>query len=225
MLRGTTAEALPISERAMGVGTTESENAMSDRPDERLLLDAGHGDQRAFGVLVERHHRAIIQFAHRFLGTIGRDVAEDLAQEVFLSAWKSAATFKPRAKVSTWLFRIATNACLNYRRHSHLRRAASLEGDHEAEVSGPADRPADRERANLVRQAVADLPANQRAAIVLRHFHDFSYVEIAEVLETSVSAVESLLFRARRGLRATLTAARDHSSSPQVSPDLGAESL
>ena len=198
---------------------------MSDRPDEKLLLDAGRGDQRAFGVLVERHHRAIIQFAHRFLGDIGRDVADDLAQEVFLSAWKSAATFKPRAKVSTWLFRIATNACLNYRRRSRLRRTVALEDRREAEVPGPSDRPADHEHAGVVREAVADLPANQRAAIVLRHFHDFSYAEIAEVLETSVSAVESLLFRARRGLKETLTVARDNSAPPQVFPALGAESL
>ena len=198
---------------------------MSDHPDEKLLLDAGRGDQRAFGVLVERHHRAIIQFAHRFLGDIGRDVAEDVAQEVFLSAWKSAPTFKPRAKVSTWLFRIATNACLNYRRRSRLRRTVALEDQREADVPGPSDRPADHERAGVVREAVADLPANQRAAIVLRHFHDFSYAEIAEVLETSVSAVESLLFRARRGLRDTLTAARDNSASPQVFPAIGAESL
>jgi len=199
---------------------------MSNRRDEDLLQDAGGGDREAFGVLVERHHRAVMQFVHRFLGDIGRDTAEDLAQDVFLKAWKAASSFEPRAQAITWLLRIATNTCLNYRRGKRLRRAVSLDANTEADIpdrqAGPAAASQAREQADRVRRAIAELPPNQRAAIVLRHFHGLSYAEISDVLDVSVSAVESLLFRARRTLRVALA---ENETAPQVLPGLGAESL
>lgn len=190
--------------------------------DEELLLASGRGDREAFALLVERHQRAVIHFAHRFLATADRATAEDLAQQVFLGAWKYAATFQPRAKVKTWLFRIATNTCLNYRRHERTRLSAeSLEGSQRElpdDNSDAADRRlSDRERARQVRAAVATLPADQRVAIVLRHFHEFSYAEIAEIIGTTVSAVDALLHRARRSLRAEL-GAKKKEDSPQVIP-------
>jgi RNA polymerase sigma-70 factor (ECF subfamily) len=203
---------------------------MPEREDEDLLISAGQGDREAFGLLVERHHRAVVQFAYRFLGKVDRDTAEDLAQDVFLRAWKSAPSFQPRARVLTWLLRLTTNACLNYQRGRRLRRVISLQPDapgNDSELpSKPADAasPPDEDTAR-VRSAVAELPDSQRAAITLRHFHDFSYGEIAEVLETSVSAVESLLFRARKTLRGRLADLRNPAESPQVLPELGAESL
>ena len=201
---------------------------MPKRPDADLVLAAGRGDRDAFGEVVERHHRAVIQYVHRFLGTIGRDTAEDLAQDVFLRAWKASPSFEPRANVLTWLLRIAANLCLNYQRSSRLRRFISLDRSRGAEVAGPQAGPADtsetQEKAASVRRAVAQLPPNQRAAIVLRYFHDLAYAEIAEVLKTSVSAVESLLFRARRTLRGRLTDPKNPAASPQVLPELGVES-
>ena len=162
---------------------------------------------------------------HRYLGSIGRDTAEDLAQDVFLSAWKAAPSYEPRAKVRTWLLRMATNACLNYRRRGRLRRAVSLADEAHAEIAGEGPEPPDaaktRERATEVRQAVAALPPRQRAAIILRHFQGLAYAEIAEVLGISVSAVESMLFRARQTLRANLSTGQE---SPQVIRELGAES-
>jgi RNA polymerase sigma-70 factor (ECF subfamily) len=201
---------------------------MAESHDADLLLAAGRGDRLAFGALVERHHRAVVQYAYRFLGDVDRDTAEDLAQDVFLKAWRAASTFQPRAAVLTWLLRIATNTCLNYRRGSRLRRFLSLATGTPSEPpsvrTGPADGPAARaDQAARVRSAVARLPANQRAAVVLRHYHDLTYSDIAEVLETSVSAVESLLFRARRTLARTLSEERT-SEAPQDSPTLRAES-
>jgi len=201
---------------------------MPDRGDEELLLAAGAGDRAAFGLLVERHQRTVLQFVYRFLGAADRDEAEDLAQDAFANAWQAARSFRPRAKVLTWLLRITTNVCLNYRRSRRLRRTRSLEAGGVSDVPGLESPPADssslsRDEAVHIRVAVADLPPGQRAAIVLRHFHDLSYGEIAAVLEVSVSAVESLLFRARRSLGRSLAPIRD-SESPQVSSELGAES-
>ena len=81
---------------------------MPERSDEDLMLAAGRGDRAAFGVLVERHYRGMVHFAQRFLGDIARETAEDLVQDVFLKAWKTSRTFKPRAAVRTWLMRITT---------------------------------------------------------------------------------------------------------------------
>jgi RNA polymerase sigma-70 factor (ECF subfamily) len=194
---------------------------MPTRTDEELLLAAGRGDREAFGHLVKRHHRAIIHFAHRFLATADRATAEDLAQQVFLGAWKYAPNFQPRAKVLTWLFRIATNTCLNYRRSEGLRLTLPLDDQPGAEPEGRAGETADtlaetHERAQQVRAAVANLPPNQRAAILLRHFHEFSYTQIAEIMGTSVSAIDSLLHRARDVLRQEL-AERKSENSPQDS--------
>ncbi len=194
--------------------------------DNDLMLAAGQGDRGAFGILVERHHCAILQFASRFLATPDRGAAEDLAQDVFLAAWKAAPAFRPRAGVLTWLLRITTNMCINYRRDSRLRKAAALDGDGMPPSPGPdTDCPETQaiadERAEKVRMAIADLPPNQRAATLLRHFHGLSYGEVANVLDTSVPAVESLLFRARRTLQATL--ATENEPTPQVSPEARVE--
>ena len=202
---------------------------MPEAKDEELLIAAGQGDRTSFGILVERHHHTVIRFIYRFLGDRVEDTAEDLAQDVFLSAWKAAPAFRPKARVLTWLLRITTNACLNYQRTRRLRRTTSLGGDEMVDKSGPRCGPGEaravvREQVADIRRAIANLPPTQRAAIVLRHFHDLAYAEIAEALETSVSAAESLLFRARRTLRRTLAATKKL-ESPQVLPELGAESF
>ena len=199
---------------------------MQHSEDTNLLLAAGRGNRKAFGALVEHHQRAVVQFVYRFLGTTDLATAEDLAQDVFPAAWRRAPSFKPRAKVLTWLLRIATNTCLNHRRSDRLRKTVSLDGASVGEtIRAPSDSPDARiqadESAERVRAAVADLPENQQAAIILRHFHDLSDADIAVVLGVSVSAVESVLFRARQTLRATLQAAEGE-AAPQVSPPSGA---
>jgi len=147
--------------------------------------------------------------------------SEDITQDVFLRAWTACPSFTPRAKVLTWLLQIATNACLNYRRSMRLRRMFSL-GERDADRRAPmASDDAQEARAEAVRDAIARLPDAQRAAIILRHYHDLSYEDIAAALEVSVSSVESLLFRSRRKLRAILEGQAAVSSAPQVSPELG----
>ena len=214
---------------------------MAERSDEDLMLAAGRGDRAAFGILVERHYRGMVHFAQRFLGDIARETAEDIAQDVFLKAWKTSRTFKPRAAVRTWLMRITTNTCLDHRRRSRFRRAISLGSVSPSDLpvagqgveqrsslgcgSSPSWPAAESEAKELVapiRLAIGQLPFKQRAAIVLRHYHEFSYVQIAEVLEVSVPAVESLLFRARSSLREKLTSTKVE-QPPQVSRGLDAE--
>ena len=199
---------------------------MSQQCDEDLLLAAGRGDRQAFGRLVERHHRAVVQFIYRFLGDVDRNSAEDLAQDVFLKAWKGARSYRPRAKASTWLLRIARNTSLNYRRSHRLRRTLPLdEGDarNQATPNQVTDDTGARERAHDIQAMIASLPDRQRAAIILRHYQELVYSDIAAVLGISVSAVESLLFRARAALRDRLTVREADLNSPQVSPELRAE--
>ena len=194
---------------------------MAEMDDLELLLAAGRGDGEAFGRLAERHHRTVIHYVHRFLGRIDLATAEDIAQDVFLRAWTACPSFTPRAKVLTWLLQIATNACLNHRRGMRLRRMFSL-GDTDAAGSTPAGVPGGRDaQAEAVRDAIARLPDTQRAVIILRHYYDLSYTDIAAALEVSVSSVESLLFRSRRKLRAILEAESADPAAPQVSPELG----
>lgn len=189
------------------------------RSDRDLIRAAAQGDRTAFEILVAHHYHTVIQFTRRSLGNADGHTAEDLAQEVFLALWKSARSFRGEAKVMTWLIRTATNASLNHKRAARLRSAMWLGADGSAEDAAQTNPPETvalvGERADRVRKAVASLPVNQRAAILLRHFEGMSYAEIAEILNTSLSAVESLLFRAKRSLRAQL-AAED--------PDLSASS-
>lgn len=201
-------------------------NRIVGREDEDLMLAAGRGDRGAFGVLVQRHQRAIIQFVQPFLGVADRVAAEDLAQDVFLAAWRAAPSFRPRAKVQTWLLRIARNVSLNYCRSRRLRQTTPLDARATSGLAGPQSeqpdaRAIDAERDGRVREAISQLPVNQQAAMHLRHFHGLSYAEIADVLDTSLSAVESLLFRARRMLQATLDAEND--AGPQVQRAPGVE--
>jgi RNA polymerase sigma-70 factor (ECF subfamily) len=177
---------------------------MPQPTDAELLLAAGTGDADAFRTFVERHQFAVVQFAHRFLPRGDLDAAEDLAQDAFLSVWQAAPTFEPRAAVRTWLFRIVANACLNYRRSRRIRRTTPLPEGAEAGAGTPLAALEADESAGRLRDAVAELPPTQRTAVLLRYFHAAPCAEIAEILGLSDSAVESLLFRARRTLHRTL---------------------
>lgn len=189
---------------------------MPQPTDCELLLAAGRGDAEAFRTFVARHQVAVLQFAARYLAREDAHAADDLAQDAFLSAWQAAPTYEPRAAVRTWLFRIVANACLNYRRGRRLRRAAALPDDVPDQSSPQASKlEADEARVRL-HAAITRLPTTQRTAILLRYFHDAPCAEIAEILGLSVSAVEALLFRARRALHRTL---EKSSAAPQGGRD------
>jgi RNA polymerase sigma-70 factor (ECF subfamily) len=164
--------------------------------DTTLLLAAGRGDRQAFGEIVERHHRTVVHFIHRFLAIADRATAEDIAQDVFLAAWQAAPSFKPRAAVRTWLLRITANKCLNHKRARRRRPTVPLVTEPASPDAGDLEEDLSRQ----LRAAMADLAPRQRAAVLLRHAHGLAHADIAAVLETSPPVVKALLFRAHRRL-------------------------
>ncbi len=166
-----------------------------------LIKAIGAGDILAFEVLVKRYRDPVSNFIFKYMGD--RFGAEDIAQEVFLSVYRAASQFEPRGKVSTWIFKIAYNLSLNeVLRRSRFCPIADID-DHGFESAAPNDT-GRKELEEEVMDAVLHLPQKQRAALLLRVNEGLSYAEIAGILSTSISSVESLLFRARENLRKTL---------------------
>lgn len=178
--------------------------------DVALMLQAGKGEHGAFQELVERHQHAVIGTVAKMLG--GSSEAEDIAQQVFVRLWKSAPRYTPTAKFTTYLFTIARNLVFNETRKRQRRKTHSLEeqeDDWHQQISEPEESRPDAqllqgELKAAVDEAIAALPEKQRLAVVLRRYEQMPYEEIAEVLELSVSAVKSQLFRARTTLRESL---------------------
>jgi RNA polymerase sigma-70 factor (ECF subfamily) len=186
---------------------------MSLDDDAALLLAFQRGDEAAFRLLYERNARAMIAYCHRFVRDAAR--AEELAQDVFVKLYRAAHRYQPSARFKTFLYRVATNHCLNeVRRAEFTARAAGPVGedqrpDLDALPSDGATPLQQAEAAALERAVVAllgSLPEKQRAAFVLCRFEGMSYEEIAETLETSVSAVKSLIHRATVSAAAALAA-------------------
>ncbi|MEM9011539.1 MAG: RNA polymerase sigma factor [Pseudomonadota bacterium] len=170
--------------------------------DAALLALYAEGDMAAARTLTLRHAPRVLAQARRLL----RDEAEaeDVAQEAMLRLWRLAPNWRDEgAKVSTWLYRVVANLCTDRLRR---RRSVGLDAapEPEDEAPGPVERLRAAERAEAVQAAIARLPERQRTAIALRHFEGFGNADIAECLETSVEAVESLLARGRRALAAEL---------------------
>ena len=174
---------------------------MQALPDEDLVALSARGRHDAFEILVKRHQRKVAGLAYRFTGS--RADAEDLAQDVFISAWQAAARWRPEAKFATWLYRVTANACLNWKRRSRPALVESLDGRPAAGESAEATL-ARREEEAAVGAAVRALPANQRMALILRRFEGRSNREVAEAMDCSEGAVEGLLQRAYEGLREKL---------------------
>jgi RNA polymerase sigma-70 factor (ECF subfamily) len=161
----------------------------------------GGGDQRAYRGMVDLYLVSITRFAERILGNRGE--AEEVAQETFLALWTQAAGWKPTAKPKTWLYRIARNQCID-----RLRKRHPDAGDDLDQQTNAADRPSSelvrRETAAQIERALATLPERQRVAITLVHYEGLDGTEACEVLEISLTALESLLARGRRSLRERL---------------------
>lgn len=186
---------------------TDRLTALADL-DTQLMLQARDGNREAANTLIRRNFPRILRYVTRLVGN--HRPVEDLTQDVFLHALSHADRYQPTAKVSTWLYRIATNASLNYLNRAAVRRRAS------DPPNGPLETPDRHEptpyqRLNLdelkqqVAAALRELPPNQRVALTLFQYEDCSYEQIAAVLDVSVEAVRSLLLRARTTLRGRLT--------------------
>src|SRR3954468_5147767 len=181
-----------------------------DAEDVRLMQLAGAGDMAAFEQIVERHQRLVIGTVGRMLGMHAD--AEDIAQQVFVRGWKNASRYVPQAKFTTWLLKITRNLVFNELRRRSRHPQVPLQGETEEEERPLKDEHAVAPDASLlegelqqaVDAAIAALPETQRMAVILRRYEELSYEEIAGALDQSVSAVKSLLFRARTELRESL---------------------
>jgi RNA polymerase sigma-70 factor (ECF subfamily) len=175
-----------------------------DAADDRTLVDACLGGRReAFDIIVQRHQRHVYQLCYRFVGR--HEDASDLAQEVFVRAYRGLRGFKGQAAISTWLYRIGVNVCLNRvglksPRHESLDRA-----DHADQHSERADaRMLRGERAAEVREAIGRLPRKQRATLILRVYHELPHDQIAGILGSSVGATKANFFHALANLKKLL---------------------
>jgi len=179
-----------------------------DEENVRLMLRVRDGDVRAFEQLVDLHQNMVIGTACRMLGNL--EDAHDIAQQVFLRVWKSAPRYEPTAKFTTWLFTILRNLVFNETRRRSRRKEIPLEqesDDHApqqfADHTAPsADQITQQEELeSALDMAIAALPEKQRLAVVLRRHEELPYEQICEILQMSLPAVKSLLFRARAELR------------------------
>ena len=176
--------------------------------DVALMLRVKAGDHEAFRTLIERHQRAVINVIYRAIGDAWE--AEDLAQRVFIQIYRSASRYQPTAKFTTWMFTITHNAILNEHRRRSRHQAESLDADEsglrlaDARAADPASAVAERELQERIEAAIQELPEAQRVAVILCRFEGLAYEEIAQVLGCSVSAVKSLLHRARQTLKEQL---------------------
>jgi RNA polymerase sigma-70 factor (ECF subfamily) len=178
-------------------------------PGWEALARVAAGEADAFAVVVESHQERLLRLCERILGDV--EEARDAAQEVFLKAYRKAAEFRPQGQVYTWLYRIATNHCLNRLRRRRLVRFVRWEDPEERDAAAfdppahgadPETALAARRRWLETRRAIGRLPASQRAVLVLARFEGLSYRQIAEVLGITEGAVESRLFRAMRHIEA-----------------------
>ncbi|MFP4105852.1 MAG: RNA polymerase sigma factor [Phycisphaerae bacterium] len=178
------------------------------------MLRFQDGDDSAFEELVRKNTDKVHALIYRFLGRPGQ--VEDLTQEVFLRIYKTRDRYKPTAKFSTWLYRIAANLSFNVlrsraRKHPVTLEMASPDDDdsyyrdvEDEQIETPYNRMDENELSEKIAQAIDHLPENQRVAIVLNKYENKSYEEISKILQCSTMAVKSLLSRARANLRTSL---------------------
>ena len=204
----------------MGADAKIAEGAGDDQPgwatdpDVDLMLRVRDGDTAAFRELFARHVDPVVNFASRFV--TNRDRAEELVQDAFFQIFRARKRYEPKARFATYLYRVVTNLCLNeLRRFEYQGRLEPLEGNPGPEgeptrelpdeVAATAhDRMVGQEAAGRIQAVLNRLPTSQKTALLLSRVEGFSYQEVADTLETSVSAVKSLIFRATQTLRQEL---------------------
>jgi RNA polymerase sigma-70 factor, ECF subfamily len=177
--------------------------AATDLSDLDLVAACLGGRPGAFEVIVERHRRSVYQLCYRFVGN--HEDASDLSQDVFLRAYRGLKRFRGQSTLSTWLYRIGVNVCLN---RVSVKAPASEPIEQHPQVDTRNESPAERvlraERAIRVRAAIAQLPHKQRIALILRMYHEMSHQEIADMVGGSVGAVKANVFHALQNLKKRL---------------------
>jgi RNA polymerase sigma-70 factor, ECF subfamily len=195
--------------------TSEStEQGWRSDPDVALMERVRGGDSAAFRELFAKYSEALVNFAYRFVGRRGR--AEELVQDAFLQIYRARGRYEAKARFTTYLYRVATNLCLNeLRRFEYQGKTEPLEGnlnrDDDAgreladdRIPAAEDRLAGMETGGRIKGVLDKLPPNQRVALLLSRVEGLSYQEVAKCLETTESAVKSLIFRATQTLREEL---------------------
>ena len=193
---------------------TEPKDTYLSDPDNQLMQKAGSGDRAAFKELIKKNQGTVTGIIYRYTGN--HNEVEDLAQDIFLKIYKAANSYVPRAQFKTWLYKVVANHCLNFFR-SQKRKAfiTSLDQSVSEEYNPHIQRTdAQKEQPEIIleqhelqialKKALSELPERQRMAIILHRFEGLSYKEVADTLGSSLSAVESLIFRAMNNLKEKL---------------------
>jgi RNA polymerase sigma-70 factor (ECF subfamily) len=182
--------------------------------DTEIIEQLKQGNEKAFKKLVETNQKLVVNTCFGMVHN--REDAEDIAQDVFIEVYRNIQKFKGDSKLSTWLYRIAVNRSLNHIRdnkknkwfHSFEDEVAAKSKQLQQLESSKSDNPEfdleNKQRTLILHEAINSLPENQKVAFTLSKYEDLSYQEISDVMDLSVSSVESLLFRAKKGLQKKL---------------------
>ena len=182
-----------------------------ENPEAKIMVEVAKGDLSAFREIVEPHQNPLLNYIYRYTGD--RASSEDIAQEVFLRVFKNTKEYRPLSSFRTWLFKIATNLCLNELRDNkiHCNTIDIFELNEAGFVALAEKRPSpvreleNRELSSALKEAIKNLSEKQRVALLLHKYSGFSYLEISQMMGCSISAVESLIHRARQSLRKQLS--------------------
>lgn len=196
-------------------GAVDREKREANERDVSLMLKVKGGDVVAFEKLVEIHQGPVIGTVAKMLGGVSE--SEDIAQQVFIRVWKSAARYEPTAKFTTWLFTITRNLVFNETRRRQRKPTVSANEREEDsqwttedhDTASPADDALHRELERAIDNAIEALPEKQRMAVILRRYEEMPYDDISKILSISIPALKSLLFRARTQLKESLQAYMD----------------
>ncbi len=177
---------------------------------DKLIEQIKNGDPQAFKELINHFKDKVFNTCYGFVQN--KADADDLAQEVFIEIYRSIHNYKGESTLSTWIYRISTNKAIDLLRKNKRQRKAGLHTAEDDELlniqheddKNPQEVLEQKERIHVLNQAIAQLPKNQKIAFTLNKYEQLSYKEIAEIMQTSVSSVESLLFRAKGNLQKLL---------------------
>lgn len=198
----------PASRSVQTPATSRQAAASASDFDAQLMLQLQAGDGEAAGALVRRNFQRVSRYIARIVRNPA--VVEDLTHDVFLRVLRNPQGYQPKAKFSTWLYRIATNTALNHVDQAHVKRRANAGEDATTRLPAHGDTAPDH-RLSLgelragVAAAISSLPIKQRVALTLFEYEEFSYEQIAVVLDSTVDAVRCQLRRARQALRDKLS--------------------